>query len=100
MVEEMDLSWRARIAGESIELVRARAVCIIGRVPVARSKGKNDASPDVFYANRNQILTIVKNATRPAAPAGFKFKLPVITAEAVAGCAVGPAGFIHSLVAF
>ena len=80
--EEMDLSWRARIAGESIELVRA------ARVHHAAA-GCTDTSGRTsefrrFYANRNQIITIVKNSNGPLLVLAFNHVF-LITLEAMAG---------------
>jgi N-acetylglucosaminyl-diphospho-decaprenol L-rhamnosyltransferase len=80
--EEMDLSWRVRIAGEPIELVRparvhhAAAGC---SEPTGRTSEFRR-----FYANRNQILTILKNANGPLLVLAFNLVL-LITVEAVAG---------------
>ncbi|HXI71957.1 MAG TPA: glycosyltransferase family 2 protein [Verrucomicrobiae bacterium] len=80
--EEMDLSWRARIAGEAIELVYAARVhhaasgCTDQRARTTESRR--------FYANRNQILTILKNAHGPLLLLAFSH-VALITVEAVAG---------------
>jgi N-acetylglucosaminyl-diphospho-decaprenol L-rhamnosyltransferase len=80
--EEMDLSWRARIAGESIELVRA------ARVHHAAS-GCTDTTGRTnefrrFHANRNQILMLLKNSNGPLLLLVFT-QILLITVEAVAG---------------
>ena len=58
--EEMDLSWRALIAGESIESIpRAR----LHHASVAKSNPPSQPNESRrFYANRSQLLTILKNA--------------------------------------
>jgi GT2 family glycosyltransferase len=80
--EEMDLSWRARIAGAGIELVRA------ARVHHAAA-GCTDTSGRTsefrrFYANRNQIITITKNSRGPLLILAFNHVL-LITMEALVG---------------
>lgn len=80
--EEMDLSWRARIAGESIELVYA------ARVHHAAS-GCTDQKARTsefrrFYANRNQILMILKNAHGPLLLLALSHTA-LIAVQAVAG---------------
>ena len=80
--EEMDLSWRARIAGESIELVRG------ARVHHAASGCTDQAGRTTesrrFYANRNQLLTILKNAHGPLLLLASS-QLFLITAETIVG---------------
>ncbi|MGH7954052.1 MAG: glycosyltransferase family 2 protein [Limisphaerales bacterium] len=81
-VEEMDLSWRAWIAGESIKLVRT------ARMHHATSgstdqKGRTSEARR-FYANRNQILTILKNARGPLLLLALNH-IALITVEAMIG---------------
>jgi GT2 family glycosyltransferase len=80
--EEMDLSWRALIAGETIE-----------SIPQARlhhaSIGNAASQPQTkesrrFYANRSQLLTVFKNAQGLLLLANLTF-LALIAAEAIAG---------------
>jgi GT2 family glycosyltransferase len=80
--EELDLSWRALIAGENIE-----------SIPQARlhhaSIGNANSQPQTkesrrFYTNRSQILSILKNAQGLLLLASLTF-LALITAEAIAG---------------
>ena len=80
--EEMDLSWRARIAGESIELIRAARVhhAAFG---CTDQKGRTTEFRR-FYANRNQILTILKNAHGPLLLLALNH-IALITVEAIAG---------------
>lgn len=81
--EEMDLSWRARIAGEAIELVptahvhHAAAGCI----------NHNEARTNEFrrfYANRNQLIIILKNS-HSFLLLMFFTHIALIAAEALAG---------------
>ncbi len=80
--EELDLSWRVRIAGETIELVRgarvhhAAAGC---SEPVSRTSEFRR-----FYANRNQLLTFLKNSNGPLLLLAFNFVF-LMGFEAVAG---------------
>lgn len=80
--EEMDLSWRARIAGESIELVRG------ARVHHAASTSTDEEARTTdfrrFYANRNQLIILLKNSSGPLLLLVLTHIL-LITAEAVAG---------------
>jgi N-acetylglucosaminyl-diphospho-decaprenol L-rhamnosyltransferase len=80
--EEMDLSWRARIAGESIELVRSARV----HHAAAGSTDKRGRTNELrrFYANRNQLLTIMKNAQGPLLLLVFTH-IALISAETIAG---------------
>lgn len=80
--EEMDLSWRALITGENIE-----------SIPLARlhhaSVGNIDALAQTkesrrFYANRSQLLTVLKNAQGLLLFTTLTY-LVLITAEAIAG---------------
>jgi GT2 family glycosyltransferase len=80
--EEMDLSWRARIAGEEIE-----------SIPQARLFHASVGNPDVpaktkesrrFYANRSQLLTILKSAQGLLLFTSLTF-LALITLEAIGG---------------
>ena len=80
--EELDLSWRALIAGETIE-----------SIPQARlhhaSIGNVDSQPQAkesrrFYANRSQFLSVLKNAQGLLLLTSLTYLL-LITAEAVAG---------------
>ena len=80
--EEMDLSWRALIAGETIE-----------SIPQARlhhaSVGNTNSQPQTkesrrFYANRSQLLSVLKNAQGMLLLTNVTF-LVLITAESIAG---------------
>jgi N-acetylglucosaminyl-diphospho-decaprenol L-rhamnosyltransferase len=80
--EEMDLSWRVRIAGESIELGRAARV----HHAAATSTDKIGRTSEFrrFYANRNQILIIAKNSQGPLLLLIISH-VALIAVEAVAG---------------
>jgi GT2 family glycosyltransferase len=80
--EELDLSWRALIAGENIE-----------SIPQARlhhaSIGNADSQVQAkesrrFYANRSQILSVLKNAQGLLLLTALTYLL-LITAEAIVG---------------
>ncbi len=80
--EELDLSWRVRIAGEPIELVRK------ARIHHAASGSSEPISRTSefrrFYANRNQLLTFLKNSNGPLVLLAFNF-IFLMGLEAVAG---------------
>ncbi|HVU09169.1 MAG TPA: glycosyltransferase [Verrucomicrobiae bacterium] len=80
--EEMDVSWRARVAGESIELVRA------AKLHHAASGSTDSVAKTTefrrFYANRNQLLIILKNSQGPMLLLVFTH-IALISVEAVAG---------------
>ena len=80
--EEMDLSWRVRIAGESIELVRAAKVHHAAAGCTDTSGRTNEFRR--FYANRNQILLLAKNSHGPLLLLVFSH-LALISVEALAG---------------
>ena len=80
--EELDLSWRALIAGEIIE-----------SIPQARlhhaSIGNVDLQPHAkesrrFYANRSQFLSVLKNAQGLLLLTSLTYLL-LITVEAIVG---------------
>lgn len=80
--EEMDMSWRARIAGESIELVRAAHVHHAG----ATSSDEAGRTSEFrrYYANRNQILILAKNSRGPLLLLIFT-NIALIAVETLAG---------------
>jgi GT2 family glycosyltransferase len=80
--EEMDLSWRVHIAGESMELVRAAGVHHAAAGCTDRTSGTTGFRR--FYANRNHLITILKNANGPLLLLVFSH-ITLITAEAIAG---------------
>ncbi|MEI8291478.1 MAG: glycosyltransferase family 2 protein [Verrucomicrobiota bacterium] len=81
--EEMDLSWRARIAGETVESIphaRLHHASICPAIPPpARTKADRR-----FFANRSQLLTILKNSQGLLLLTAFTY-LVLITVEAMAG---------------
>ena len=60
--EEMDLSWRAWLAGESIGLVPSAHIHHQGASSGERAVENRTNETKRFYANRNQLLVIFKNA--------------------------------------
>ena len=60
--EEMDLSWRAWMAGESIRLISSAHIHHQGASSGARVMENRTNETKRFYANRNQLLVIFKNA--------------------------------------
>jgi GT2 family glycosyltransferase len=60
--EEMDLSWRAWIAGDSIALICSAKIHHQGASGGDRTMENRTSDTKRFYANRNQILAILKNA--------------------------------------
>jgi GT2 family glycosyltransferase len=60
--EEMDLSWRAWISGETIRQVTSAKIHHQGASSGDRAVENRTNESKRFYANRNQILAIVKNA--------------------------------------
>lgn len=80
--EEMDLSWRVHIAGESMEVV-----CAAGVHHAATGSTDNTGRMTEFrrfYANRNQLITILKNAHGPLLLLAFSY-LVLIGVEAIVG---------------
>lgn len=60
--EEMDLSWRSWIAGEWIALVSSARIHHQAASAGERAVENRTSETKRFYANRNQLLTILKNA--------------------------------------
>jgi GT2 family glycosyltransferase len=60
--EEMDLSWRAWIAGDAIEMIQTARIHHQGVSSGDRNTENRTNETKRFYANRNQLLAIVKNA--------------------------------------
>jgi len=60
--EEMDLSWRSWIAGESIRSIPAAHIHHQGASSGERAVENRTNETKRFYANRNQLLVIFKNA--------------------------------------
>ena len=80
--EEMDLSWRVHIAGESMELVRAAGVHHAAAGSTVKTSGTTGFRRSC--ANRNQLITILQNANGPLLLLAFN-NVALITAEAIAG---------------
>src|SRR6185437_7721163 len=82
--EEMDLSWRVWLAGETIRQVPSARIHHQGASSGDRKVENRTNETKRFYANRNQILTLLKNSR------GLLWILVVnqvalITVEAIAG---------------
>jgi GT2 family glycosyltransferase len=60
--EEMDLSWRAWLSGEAIHLIPSARIHHQGASSGDRAAQNRTSESKRFYANRNQILAIAKNA--------------------------------------
>lgn len=60
--EEIDLSWRVWLAGEKILLIRAAQLHHQGASSGDRAVENRTSEKKRFYANRNQLLSILKNA--------------------------------------
>ena len=60
--EEMDLSWRAWIAGEPISLISSAHIHHQGASSGERAVENRTNETKRYYANRNQLLVIFKNA--------------------------------------
>ena len=80
--EEMDMSWRIRIAGESIEVVRAALLHHAGAT--SSDEAARTSEFRRFYANRNQILLLAKNAHGPLLLLIFTH-IALIAVETLAG---------------
>ena len=85
--EETDLSWRAWLAGEPVALlstahIHHQAASAGDRFVENRTSGKRR-----FYANRNQLLTLLKNAHGPLLVLALT-QLALIIAEAMAGAII------------
>jgi len=63
--EEMDLSWRAWIAGDAITMVESARIHHQGVSSGDRKTENRTNESKRFYANRNQLLTLMKNAHGP-----------------------------------
>jgi GT2 family glycosyltransferase len=60
--EEMDLSWRVWMAGESITLIPSACIHHQGASSGDRKTENRTNETKRFYANRNQLLALLKNA--------------------------------------
>lgn len=82
--EEMDLSWRAWIAGESVTLFRSARIHHQYASNGERAVENRTSERKRFYANRNQLLTILKNADGLLLLLALN-QLALITVEAMVG---------------
>ncbi|MGO8765420.1 MAG: glycosyltransferase family 2 protein [Limisphaerales bacterium] len=82
--EEMDLSWRAWLAGEAVTLLSSARIHHQAASAGARFVENRTNGRRRFYANRNQLMTLLKNARGPLLLLAFT-QLALIAAEAIAG---------------
>jgi len=82
--EEMDLSWRAWMAGELITLVPSARIHHQGASSGERAVENRTNETKRFYANRNQLLVIFKNARFLLLMLALS-QIALITVEAVVG---------------
>lgn len=82
--EEMDLSWRIWLSGESISQITSAKVHHQGASSGDRAVENRTSESKRFYANRNQILAIAKNARHILLVLVLN-QIALITVEAVAG---------------
>jgi GT2 family glycosyltransferase len=82
--EEMDLSWRAWMAGEIIKSVPSARVHHQGASSGERTVENRTSETKRFYANRNQLLVILKNAQSLLLVLALS-QAALITVEAVVG---------------
>ena len=82
--EEMDLSWRAWLAGESVTLIQSARIHHQAASAGDRTGENRTNESKRFYANRNQLLTILKNARCLLLWLTLS-QIALITAEAIVG---------------
>ena len=82
--EEMDLSWRAWIASEPVALIPTARIHHQAASSGNRMVENRTGEKRRFFANRNQLLTILKNAHGPLLLLAFTQTF-LMTAEALAG---------------
>jgi len=82
--EEMDLSWRAWLAGESIRQVTTAKMHHQGASSGDRTVENRTNESKRFYANRNQLLTLLKNG-RGVLLLLVLNQIALITVEALVG---------------
>jgi len=82
--EEMDLSWRTWVAGEFVTLIRPARIHHQYASDGERAVENRTTEMKRFYANRNQLLTILKNAQGPLLLLALT-QTALITVEAIAG---------------
>lgn len=97
--EEMDLSWRAWIAGESIVPAPAARIHHQGASAGERAAENRTNETKRFYANRNQLLVIFKNSQFLLLGLGLS-QIMLIMAEAVIGTCLArrPSFFYRALL--
>jgi GT2 family glycosyltransferase len=84
--EEVDLSWRAKIAGAQIQVVK-RAKIHHATAGFRDNKAQLNGQRR-FYANRNQLVLILKNSDSFLSILAFTY-ICLIAAEAFAGALIG-----------
>jgi GT2 family glycosyltransferase len=82
--EEMDLSWRAWIAGNAVTMIDSARIHHQGVSSGDRSVENRTNEKKRFYANRNQILTLLKNSHGPLLVLVFT-QTAMMAAEAIVG---------------
>jgi GT2 family glycosyltransferase len=82
--EEMDLSWRVWIMGETIRQVPTARIHHQGASSGDRTTENRTSEQKRFWANRNQLLTLIKNGRFLLLGLVFT-QLALMTAEAMAG---------------
>lgn len=82
--EEMDLSWRAWIAGYAVTMVESARIHHQGVSSGDRSVENRTNETKRFYANRNQLLALLKNSRGPLLALVLS-QMALITVEAIAG---------------
>jgi GT2 family glycosyltransferase len=82
--EEMDLSWRAWLAGEPVALIPSARIHHQAASAGARFVENRTSDNRRFFANRNQLLTLLKNAHGPLLILTVT-QIALITAEATIG---------------
>ncbi|MDE3066956.1 MAG: glycosyltransferase family 2 protein [Verrucomicrobiota bacterium] len=82
--EEMDLSWRAWMAGEPVTLIRSARIHHQAASAGDRLVENRTSDAKRFYANRSQLLTLLKNAQGPLLLLVFT-QTALIALEAVVG---------------
>jgi GT2 family glycosyltransferase len=85
--EEMDLSWRAHIAGEMVESIPSARLHHASICPATPRPARTNVDRR-FYANRSQLLTILKNAQGLLLFTALTYTM-LITVESVAGAVAG-----------
>ena len=82
--EEMDLSWRVWLAGATINQVTSAKIHHQGASSGDRNAENRTNESKRFYANRNQLLTLLKNAQGPLLVLVFN-QVALIAVEATVG---------------